>query len=162
MINIIISIIIILNLIVLSYTKNPIKTRFFILTLSSISFLLIKLETRNTWFPLLFFLLFNGGILLIFIILSSIIPNEKSIKIKTLKLLTLISITIILYTISIKIQTQKSNFNQIKRFLTSTIRISLIIVLILLYFFNTARIIKIEESPIRSLLCWKKNNFVNY
>lgn len=153
--NLIVRITIIIIILILINSNNPIKTRFIILSSSALIFLLVKTKTGQTWIPLIFFILFIGGILIVFIILSSILPNEKSIKIKIPKTFFLILITsIILEPIII---TEKTNLSpEIKRFISTGYTLALIIRVILIYFFGSISINKNEDQSIRSIICWKK------
>lgn len=134
-------------------SSNPIKTRFYILISARIIFLLLKLNTGSTWMPLIFFILFAGGILVIFIILASVLPNEKIFKLKFNKVRVTMLILILLLT-------QRNNKyltisrSQIKSFLTCSLNITLIITLILIYFFYSINLNTKEEYSIRSLQCW--------
>lgn len=135
-------------------TKNPVKIRTILVGLRIILFTIMTIYSGNTWFPLIFHLLFSGGILMIFIILSSIIPNEKTKKIK-IKLLTTI-ILIIRYFNLRKRNIKISRFQEIKIFLNNRININFIITLIIIYFITFLFILRKENLPIRTIKCYKK------
>lgn len=145
----------------ISNSKNPIKTRFLILRIRFLMFISLKLQKGEVWFPLIFFLLFTGGILIIFMILSSISPNEKSYKMKIPKIA--IIVIILLSTIPrVKEFPRRTNISQTKRILTSGIFYQIITIVILLYFFRSININKREGYSIRSFQCYYQSNFVNY
>jgi hypothetical protein len=134
-------------------SKNPIKTRFFILISAGLIFLVLKIETGIVWIPLIFFLLFTGGILLIFMILSSVLPNEKTIKIKFSKVRILVLALVAIIPRSFIRGGKEELESHIKRFLSSGTNIILITRIILLYFFNSIQINTTEEYSMRSLQC---------
>ena len=140
--------------ILLSYSlksTNPVKVRTFILFLRIIIFFTIYFKSSQTWIPILILLLFIGGIIIIFIILSSILPNEKTIKIKNLYLIILpIFLAIILKESTFP--TEKLN-TEIKSFLSTGINFYTILLLILIYFLASISILSVEQSPIRSISC---------
>lgn len=142
----------IILMLIISNSKNPIKIRLLILLSVSIIFSVLRTNTGNVWFPLLFFVLFTGGILIIFIILSSILPNEKALKRKMPKILI---IWIIVWSL---IERKKEIFfprdhNIIKGTLTSGIIFPFITLTILIYFFRSIRFNNREEYSIRSFQC---------
>lgn len=59
-------------------------------------FIFIFFITINAWPRFLFFLIFVGGLLIIFVYISSLIPNEIFLKSLLLQLILIISITITL------------------------------------------------------------------
>lgn len=141
---------------ILIKNKRPLKLRFIILLLTNIIFIKLTFNSGRSWIPLLFIILFTGGILLIFIILSSIIPNQKSKKFKPkIKIIIFIIINIALREKLIRKETEI--LNQIKSFLTSGINIIWITTVILIYFLRSIIYINTEETPLRTIQCWKKN-----
>lgn len=56
--------------------NNPVKIRLMLTTISFIIIVIIKEMSGMSWIPLILSMLFTGGILIMFIILSSITPNE--------------------------------------------------------------------------------------
>lgn len=132
-------------------SRNPIKTSFSILISASVIFFYVKITSGITWLPLIFFILFTGGILMIFIILSSVLPNEKTIKVKYSKRIRL---TILITTLIVsKYESIPIIATQTKRFLTSGLNLILITAIILAYFFNSINLNSNEETPMRSLQC---------
>lgn len=132
-------------------SNNPIKTRFSILISASCIFLFLKINSSTIWIPLIFFILFTGGILIIFIILSSVLPNEKTIKVKYSKVV--IILIILLSFSSIKINGIEGIHGQMKRFISSGLNLIVITLIILIYFFNAINLNSKEETPMRSLQC---------
>lgn len=145
----------------ISNSKNPIKTRFLILGIRFLIFVSLKLQKGEVWFPLIFFLLFTGGILIMFMILSSISPNEKSYKMKISKF-AIIVIILVSVIPRMKEFPRRTNIPQTKRILTSGVFYQIITIVILLYFFSSININKREGYSIRSFQCYCQSNFVNY
>lgn len=132
-------------------TKNPVKLRFILVLLRAMVFLIMNLGTGTRWFPIIFILLFTGGILIIFMILSSILPNEKPGKIW--------KPTRIIFTVTILIcflgKTSQENLihNSVKAFISRGSVYWILISLLLLYFFSVILIVKRKKLPMRTLSC---------
>lgn len=134
--------------------KNPVKLRIIIMITASLIFFIIWINRRSAWFPSILMLLFTGGILVIFIILSSFHPNEGTSKLKMKRVLTLVTVLFL-----IKIYPIAGNYAQINClesikvwFQNIQTGISLTS-LILIYFIVFIRILKKEENSIRILIC---------
>lgn len=144
-------ILIILSTLIMLFSTNPVKTSITILISAIIRFLLIFLTRRKRWYPIIYFLIFIGGILVLFIILSSILPNEpiKNNKLKFMAILRILSIII-----GINIKTENINSRiQIKATLISRSRIYLLVGIILIYFFTFILILSKEKEVLRSFEC---------
>lgn len=139
-------------------TINPVKTRIALIILRITTFYIINERVRNSWAPLIFLLIFTGGILIIFIILSSLLPNEKSLKIKPIPLLAIISIPL---TTLIRRERNLTRTVKIKWFLQSSWTLIYTIILILAYFLSFIYTLSKNNQPIRSTSCYSKFNFVN-
>lgn len=130
---------------------NPVKLTCILLLLSSAMFLCISLTQGPTWFPIIFFILFVGGILVMFIILSSTIPNEKASKFK----IKLMAFTIFSFILR---RTPAYRFPLITQskwaFLDSQIAV-IITLIILVYFFSFLKIVSTKKTPMRKLNCYK-------
>lgn len=61
-------------------TNNPVNLSINLIILRTCLIFEIYVMKRERWFPILFYILFLGGILVIFLILSSVSPNEKPKK----------------------------------------------------------------------------------
>lgn len=138
---------------IIIFIKNPVKIRIILIILRLTIFFLIYLRSGIVWFPILFSLLFIGGILIIFIILSSILPNEKRTKIHIMR--TIILSNLILFTQHSKIEESLITGKFIKRFLSRNNSFNLLILILILYFFSTITILCKVELPIRSVTCCK-------
>lgn len=135
--------------------SNPVKIRILLLAVSIILFTLIFLIRGRTWFPTLFALLFMGGILIIFIILSSILPNEKRTKIKILYRIIILRAGVAFFVQ--KFRELNNSFRNTKRFLSSRFAFYFIILILILYFFSVISILSKEEIPMRIVLCCERN-----
>lgn len=137
---------------------NPVKISLNLSFLSLIIFFVIYLNSRQVWFPFMFVLIFMGGIMIMFMILSSILPNEKSSK----NFLRLPMILVVLSTLNFSnYQTQSSIPKQLECMINSNTSMILMMILILAYFFSSIKIASKEESPIRYSSCHNIFNFVN-
>lgn len=144
----IVKLIIFINRIAIIGTKNPVKISLFIITLRALIFYIIKILISRSWFSIIFFLIFIGGILIVFLILSSLRPNEKSIKLKlNLIFLSIVPLIILISSISrIEIKT-----TIIKWTIQSRYNIEIIILIILIYFFSFIIIIASKKITLRSI-----------
>lgn len=136
--------------------KNPIKLRVALILYRAIIFLIIIIKTGAKWFPILYFLLFIGGILIIFIVLSSIIPNEKPGKSKITypAVFTFFVLGRIFYNnIPFIIQSTE----RIKTLLSTSIIIPILRIIIILYFFLSIEMLKRVKLPIRTVSCQKES-----
>lgn len=137
------------------FLTNPVKVRITLLIVRIAIFLSLIIKRGESWFPILFSMLFIGGILIIFIILSSISPNEKSIKLLFLSIPVII--LIILTFQENKILENREIHKFPKRFLDSRSRFSFIILILILYFFSAIIILSKVETPMRRVLCCHEN-----
>lgn len=136
---------------VITQTNSPIKVRIRLMGLRGFIFIIVGVKTGSSWFPLLIFLLFVGGILIIFIILSSIIPNEN---LKPVNYGILAAIIGSLEFARINHPNLNRNLSKGLVALVGESRIILFILsLITLYFFSMILIIKREQIPIRNVTC---------
>lgn len=99
-----------------------------------------------------------------FIILSAIIPNEKIDKLvkKNIKPLIVLFITVSLLNPIIKNGTNMRKTIETKAILSSEVIFFSLRILIVLYFYTFSKLIITTKNPLRSIICWKINNFVNY
>lgn len=141
------------NLIVL--TKNPVKMRIILLIIRILIFYTISFQSGIVWFPILFSLLFMGGILMMFIILSSVLPNEKRTKINMLPIA--MTFMLIFNINREKILDSRIRLKITKRFLRSNFRFYFLVLILILYFFSTITMLCKVEMPIRSVSCCEKS-----
>lgn len=131
---------------------NPVKTRVAILSTGVILMLLSSHISGSSWIPILILILFMGGIIIIFIILSSILPNEPRIKLKN-PLTYLLTLVVVVSIISLPLNSGGQIIKTIRAFLLSGQNFYIIISLIFLYFVGSIRILRTEQTPIRVLSC---------
>lgn len=131
-------------------SQNPVKTSINVIVIAFLTLLFLRVKTTNRWLRLIFLLLFLGGILIIFIILSSLSPNENSKKMKFYKIIFMLAIfTFINNPISVSTETKL----RLKRFLRERFNMIIIIFLILFYFFTFINITSLSKFPIRTIMC---------
>nr|QNH68980.1 NADH dehydrogenase subunit 6 [Ergatettix serrifemora] len=59
-------------------TKQPMKMVIMILMQTLVSTFMMSMKTKSTWFPYMLMIIFIGGMMVLFIYITSITPNEKS------------------------------------------------------------------------------------
>ena len=60
-----------------TFKNNPVKMKIRLIAARFFIFFLIKNITSRSWLPFIFAILYLGGILIMFMILSSFLPNRK-------------------------------------------------------------------------------------
>lgn len=135
-----------------SKSSNPVKTRVAILALRITIFFQMRATTGASWIPILITILFIGGIIIMFIILSAVLPNEKRMRVKSFFVLTLaLTITTLEFGWGV---TGRVRAEKYKRFLISGVNFWAMIILILTYFIARMSSLNSEETPIRTLYCY--------
>lgn len=128
--------------------SNPVKMRVVALFLGRIILLMATKITGLIWINLVLFLLFMGGILVVFIIISSVAPNEAPIKIKKFTLAPILLTTIYLVgRISLE---QTGRVDQVKSILVERKFLTGIILIISIYFFLFINILSRKEISMRT------------
>lgn len=139
---------------------HPISFVITILIQSITVCLIIFLSTNTSWFSVMLFLIFMGGLIILFIYIARLASNEKfEFSLKTITYLTLISLTLILILLhslfNKSITYESINFRlfiNIIYALNILIPTALTILFLLLTLLITVNIVKIYESPIRALI----------
>lgn len=135
-------------------SRNPLKISVWLILIRSIVFYVSHLIMGITWIPIILFLLFIGGILIIFIILSSLIPNEKSKKAKFI-IIPMIIFFVCGITLT-KVSNSIINY-ELKWSIVRRINIIRLIIIVLIYFLRFIYIISVENIQIRnSIICLYK------
>lgn len=134
-------------------TINPIKIARGLLAARVFMAMTIQITLGIRWMPIIYILLFTGGILITFIILSSLIPNEK-FSIKIISPALILTATILTYG-------QKHKSTQIEppilikwtaeRHYTSLF----VIALVLAYFLAFLNVTYSDKTPLQSRTCQK-------
>lgn len=146
-------IIVYLSFIVLPACLNPIKLRMSLVLFRMFLFIEIFFTVGRAWIRRIFIIIFIGGIMVIFIILSSLLPNEKNLKINKIFAQAIILI-FILSRWSISGNNFERRFNQRSKLLFfSNESLEVLIIIILLYFFSFLVIISKEICSLRSIVC---------
>lgn len=139
-----------------SQTKNPVKLRIILICLSITLFFMMSLKTGQVWFPTLIFLIFIGGILMIFMILSSVLPNEKPGK---TKIKVIIRLILVLWMIrNSRTLIVSETHEGVKGILRLSLMLVVIFTLISIYFLTVIMIAKRTESPLRLPVSCQKND----
>lgn len=128
-------------------TINPVKIRAILIATGVIIFNVIYFITRNLWFPIIIYLMFIGGILIIFILLSSILPNEKTYKnFKRIWLIIIFTLTFLLSTDDVFYTVVRRG---IKTLMASSLIIFFIFLIITAYFLVVMTIVTHSRLPLR-------------
>lgn len=133
----------------ISTALNPIKTIFLMMLISLCSILTLRLQITTSWGPIVIFLMFMGGILVRFIIIASILPNEKSIKIKFARRILLV---IPLAFLTNYPDTESVSFI-IKTSIYSITNLTIFLPLICFYFLVFILLISQTSAPLRTIDC---------
>lgn len=147
---------IIILLIIVTFTeKNPIKIRFMLIIISLINFTNVTFSRSKRWISLIVLLIFLGGIIIMFIILSSRLPNEKT---KKVELKSIVILTIILTSIIVRsnLNTNTINLETTKWFINRSHNTIAITLLITIYFWIFNSLINQKQRSIRTLMCQYK------
>lgn len=128
------------------FALNPVKLTIILMIYSSIITLRLWHMTAATWFPLIFYILFIGGILIMFIILSSGIPNEKAMKLK----IELLLVTAIATIRTFFPRSTTVDIATAKRELMTQHSFTLLAAILVLYFFFFLKIVSRKKYPARN------------
>lgn len=130
-------------------STNPVKIMLILLGISSSSFVICYWLGVMSAFVIILYILFVGGILIIFIILASLLPNEKSIKSRTIPIIAGISIITWLLRESFKSVTRET----VKSAFFSIQIVTMAVILVLIYFFSFLYVLSRQDQPMRFFLC---------
>lgn len=132
-------------------TLNPMKMIFTMAVLRTLIFIILNISIRVTWIALLLYMLFLGGILIRFIMVASLIPNEKSLNFKPRHFLLVIMV-------AVTFLTSQQNVAEIfyaKNILLRDLNIILMVRIILIYFLIFIEVITQTKRPLRTSYCHK-------
>ena len=132
------------------FIKTPIKMCVFLALIITLLFTKFYMELDYSWFRLTMHLLFIGGILIIFMIVSSVIPNEKE-KTTSKKFLITITITFIRGVYANSNIAVRSLHTEIKMFIRRTTLLVLTLFVITTYFTAFLSFITKRATSLRSL-----------
>lgn len=124
-INQIIILTIIINSIIFTQTNHPISIGLILLIQTLLTCLITGFSTKSFWFSYILFLIFIGGILILFIYIASLASNEKlNFSFSTFLKISPIIITIIFILLSDKFWLRPNFFNnELSNFLNFSILI---------------------------------------
>nr|UFY97909.1 NADH dehydrogenase subunit 6 [Hyalopterus pruni] len=151
--------------ILLTMAKSPISSNLIILIQTITLTLMINLITKTAWISLMVFILYIGGLMIIFLYISSIAFNELNIN-KNYKMMIfkLISMMILIFYFKLNFNLEnfnfenkfnfEDNFNLLNMFmLPNNLMIYLIILILFFMLILIIWMLKINKGPIR-----QKNN----
>lgn len=136
----------------LSGSTNPVKLIVRLLAIRRGVFWVAAVNKSRIWIRRVFLIIFIGGILIMFMILSSLLPNEKRLKNKKTK--SLAFIVFIARACNMATPRKERGLTQeIQLIFLSNGRFEILVIVILVYFFCFIYMVTKENSRIRSLLC---------
>nr|UFY97896.1 NADH dehydrogenase subunit 6 [Hyalopterus amygdali] len=151
--------------ILLTMMKSPISSNLIILIQTITLTLMINLITKTAWISLMVFILYIGGLMIIFLYISSIAFNELNIS-KNYKMMIfkLMSMMILIFYFKLNFNLEnfnyenkfnfEDNFNLLNMFmLPNNLMIYLIILILFFMLILIIWMLKINKGPIR-----QKNN----
>lgn len=152
--DLIIVLIVTLSLFLLVTAVNPVKICASLILARVGLFTYIFCKNSSIWIRAIFFIIFIGGIIIMFIILTSLIPNEKNLKVrKKLTSILILSARFVSLRSSIA-QVEIISTQQIKVIFFSNESFETLILAILLYFLVFVYILSKESSSLRSFSCY--------
>lgn len=146
----------ILSFLATSFNARPLPLAFalFLCTLTRIT--LASFSRSSTWFPIVTLMLYLGGILVTFIVLCSLTPNQKIKKIKFPNIAAATIAIIVLYFAEKNLKLPEEPVSTVKTFLEEAPIFISAISIILLYFLRFSKVIGERWGPIRTLWCFQK------
>lgn len=165
MITKIIFLILIILLLRTSRTKNPVELRVKLLIMRSLIFVIMHLSSSKRWFPLIYLTLFLGGVLIIFIILSSLLPNKSRGFLKAEiqnfpKFIYFRVIICILMEAKTFLGTEPIKISQNQ--MSQQASLVMILLLIFIYFIIFIQTTKKINLPLKTQRCYQITNFVSW
>lgn len=140
--------ILIIWLVATRYSGRPVKLIINLLKVCLlISYFLIEARTVS-WFPLIYLILIAGGVLIIFIILSSLIPN---IPMRKTKIRTLLVAIVIAYPWA-QIEAEVT-MPSLTAWFEESVVIAGTTLIMLYYFFAFVKLVGRRNIPLRSCVC---------
>nr|UBS94001.1 NADH dehydrogenase subunit 6 [Iolania perkinsi] len=164
-----------MNMIFISpFLKHPISLGSLILMQSILTSTSSMLMSKNSWFSFILFITFSGGLMIMFIYMSSIASNEKfKFSIKLLTMILIMNMVLMLYKdkmllfsnkwmeSTIQFQTNEEKLSILK-FLTSSKKFlsKMLIVIILITLISVTNIVNSFEGPLKKTYekIYTKNN----
>nr|YP_009439686.1 NADH dehydrogenase subunit 6 [Yanocephalus yanonis]ATG83159.1 NADH dehydrogenase subunit 6 [Yanocephalus yanonis] len=142
----------------ISIVKTPLSMGILLLLQTTIATMLISYTSKSSWMSMIMFLMFVGGLLIIFMYMSSIASNEKfspNFKLMILMLMVLIPSEDLLWDTQMNDQLTNFTNNEMialtKIFNKKTFGLT---IMMFMYMFTTmitiTNIIKIHSGPLRS------------
>nr|WME17544.1 NADH dehydrogenase subunit 6 [Scelimena sp. 1 XDL-2023a] len=105
--------------ILFTQTKKPMNIIIIILMQTSLMTMTMSTKTQSPWFSYLLMIIFIGGMMVAFVYITSIMPNEKNNYNKII-----IALTIMLATLMMTVSNMKTHHNNNETQLTETIQLA--------------------------------------
>lgn len=128
---------------------NPIKIRVTLVLIGALMFYYIKILTRQSWFPMIFYILFIGGILIIFIIVSSMLPNEPIKKNNYRKIIGILIVILIIGSTK-NITITQELWSNVKNELLTNLNFIILTNMLIRYFVTFLILVSKEKIPLRT------------
>lgn len=128
-------------------TLNPVKIATIVALSGSIIFCYLRITKGTSWIYILILILFLGGIMIVFMIISSLAPNEPSLPSKSTFWISIVTL------IAMITQVSRDGRRQMKWFAMSTQNIRFIVIMVLRYFVVFIWIVSMESCSMRTWSC---------
>lgn len=133
--------------------KRPIKLNVILFAVSTFLIVRMAKASGNVLMPMIIYLIFIGGILMAFMIISAITPSAKIRKMRLRKTLALILVSILIWRAGKKIERSTRSVDEIFRYKTTIIYLPMIGVMmatLIIYFFSIISIVARERRNLRT------------
>lgn len=128
--------------------RNPVKIGMMVITLRALILRSTVKITGEVWIGVVIFLLFMGGILVVFIVVSALAPNENPKKIKKINLLIALIVSSLLSFSGVG-TVVKTGREVIKTSVVSRWFLRMVLILMSLYFFIFLIVINKDRMSLR-------------
>lgn len=128
--------------------RNPVKIGMMVITLRALILRSTVKITGEVWIRVVIFLLFMGGILVVFIVVSALAPNENPKKIKKINLLIALIVSSLLSFSGVG-TVVKTRREVIKTSVVSRWFLRMVLILMSLYFFIFLIVINKDRMSLR-------------
>lgn len=135
------------------WTINPVKIASILVLVGSRLFCYLGVTKGSSWLFLLMLMLFLGGIMIVFIIMASLTPNEPSLPSK----FRAFALAALFFASTAYISGDRAS--QLKWFCISSRNIQIMIMLIVGYFISFIWIVSIEKTSIRTSVSCRVEKF---
>lgn len=132
---------------------SPVKLALSLIVVRMMLFLEVYIFNSRVWMASIYIIIFVGGIIVMFMIMVSLLPNEKNLKMGKLILISFLVVLPLSRGLLRDVQMENCLNHTSKVIFFSNERFETLIIVILLYFFSFLAILSKETSTLRSSVC---------